>query len=719
MAATSKDETSSLTVTRISSDVIVDGILNEAAWAKKPDASNFWQYFPLDTGNAENMTEVWMAFDEEFLYIAAKLYDNNQGQYLSQSLKRDYVSDNVDVFKVRIDPFQDKTNALLFGVNPYGAQVEATLFNGGSTEEDFDLSWDNKWFSGAHINEGYWSMEMAIPFKTLRFDEEEKIWGINFYRVDAKSNERSVWARVPKQFLIINLAFLGEMVFNDHPPKPGSNISVIPYTKADISTSNITGEDEKGLDAGGDIKVAVTPSLNLDITVNPDFSQVEVDRLQTNLDRFEIFYPERRQFFLENADIFSSFGYEFARPFFSRRIGIAVDSATYQFVQNRILAGIRLSGRLNENWRVGLLNMQTAGNQSMHISASNFTTAAVQRKVFERSNIGAFFINKQTAAGTPVDLLNPDQGNYNRVFGLEYNLASADGKWTGKTYYHRSFMKENGDGPYSHMASINYNSRRFFTTWTHIIIGDGFDAKVGFIPRVGFNRVDPAIGFYIYSNSKSINRHRFSLSNGTTWNDTWGVTDNNFAATWMINFQNTAIFSFAHLRNYVKLFFPYNPTGNREKLFQAGEGFHQNGFSVSFMSDQRKNLYFTTMLISGGFYNGTLRLLSGSLNYRYRQYATVALDYSLSKTKLKDDYGVATFLLLGPRIDLTLTTKLYWTTFIQYNDQIDNININSRLQWRYRPVSDLYLVYTSNYYPESFNNKNHALVFKLTYWLNL
>jgi hypothetical protein len=209
------------------------------------------------------------------------------------------------------------------------------------------------------------------------------------------------------------------------------------------------------------------------------------------------------------------------------------------------------------------------------------------------------------------------------------------------------------------------------------------------------------------------------MSNNVTWNKTRNITDYNFAANWGILFRNTARYNFSLLSNYVQLFSPFNPTGDISNLFQSGDSFSQTGFLTSFQSNQRQPFNFLVQIISGQYYNGSLRQISGNFNYRYRQYATIALNYNINRIILTGGFKSADLFLVGPRIDITFSNKFFWTTFLQYNSQFDNFNINSRLQWRFRPVSDFFLVYTDNYFPETFKVKNRAIVFKFTYWLNL
>lgn len=709
----------SLRIQKFDAAITLDGKLDEDVWAGLDLADNFHQYFPFDTSRAVGQTQVKMWFDDNNLYLGAILFDTIPGNYVSESLRRDFRG-LVDGFTFVMDPFQDGQNAFFFGLNPFNVQREGLVFNGGVELADFDLSWDNIWYSATHIDEGYWSLEMVIPFKSLRFAGEAVSWGVNFYRIDSKYNERSTWTRIPRQFQLYSLAYTSKLIWEQSPGKPGSNISVIPFVAAGRSRNHLEGLDAMdNLSLGGDVKIAITPSLNLDLTFNPDFSQVEVDVQQTNIDRFEIFFPERRQFFLENADLFANFGFDNARPFFSRRIGVAIDSATGQNVENRITAGARLSGKVDENWRVGAMHMQTETNELLNINGSFFTVGAVQRKVGARSNIAAMVVDQQARGGAAVNAFRPQDGSFSRLVGLEYNLASYDGKWQGKSYYQHTFDQGERGANYAHGTTISYNTLRFFANWTHQSIGEGFRANVGFVPRTDFNRVNPVVGMFIYPDSKFINRHQISLSNNWLWNDTWGITDYNFALNYSADLLNQGQFNFSILSNYVKLFAPFNPTGNPDQQFQPGEDFVQSGFLTSFQTDRRKPLSARTQIISGGFFNGNLRQLSGSLDYRYLQYATVALSYQINKITLGEGFDGTTFFLIGPRFDITFNNDLFWTTFIQYNNQFDNLNINSRLQWRFRPVSDLFIVYTDNYFPDTFMVKNRALVAKFTYWLNL
>ncbi|TAE00252.1 MAG: hydrolase [Bacteroidetes bacterium] len=707
-----------LHISKITSPIVIDGKLDEAAWENLEVAKDFHQYFPFDSSYARMDTEVRVAYDDHFLYVGAICKDTTVGkQYISSSLRRDFRGGGNDNFSVVIDPFQDKINGFMFGINPYGVQREGLVTSGA--DEDMDLSWDNKWYSEAKIHQGFWIVEMAIPFKTLRFKGGSTRWNINFFRIDTKTNERSTWTPVPRNQQIFSLTYSRELVWDEAIKKTGANVSVIPYLSGGAAQdlqNNKPRSFTQGI--GGDAKIAVTPSLNLDLTVNPDFSQVEVDRQVTNLDRFEIFFPERRQFFLENADLFSNFGYERSRPFFSRRIGVARDTSTGQNIQNPILFGARLSGKINKDWRVGFLNMQTAKDQRANVPSTNFTVAAIQRRVFERSNIGLIMVNKQGFADQSNNFtLNPS--NSNRLIGLDYNLASADNKWTGKFMYHQVFGQQEGNEKYTYGGRLNYNTETLQFGVDHMVVGNDFNPEVGYVPRKGYNRDALYLAYSFYPKSKIVNKHTYAFWTEVLWNKQYGTMDYSINPFYIINFQNTSTLEFNLWRYYTYLFFDFDPTNKGGKPLEKDTKYVYDNIDIRFTSDSRKKLSYDLLYTFGQYYNGKIVSLTGNFNYRYKQYALISFNYSYNRITLPEPYATADLFLLGPRFDLTFTKNLFFTTLLQYNNQIQNINVNARLQWRFKPVSDFFLVFTDNYYSNNLKVKNWSLVAKFTYWLNL
>ena len=591
------------------------------------------------------------------------------------------------------------------------------MANGGAQPGDLSLDWENKWIGEATQHEGYWMVEMAIPFKSLRFKEGSTIWNLHSYRIDSGSGERSTWSPVPRNFRLYSQAHAGQLIWDRPLKKPGSNLAVIPYLAGAYSEDNTNAPSSSmtNADFGFDAKVGIGPALNLDLTVNPDFSQVEVDRQVTNLDRFEIFFPERRQFFLENADLFAQFGIDQMRPFFSRRIGVSRDENTGTNIQNKINFGARLSGKLNNNWRIGLLNMQAAAESAINLPELNYTVAAIQRKVFSRSNIGLIFINKQ-------DLRNQEGTSFeqfNRVLGLDYNLASPDNKWNAKFFFHKSFDKDDLNDSHSMAFRVQYSTVQWNASILGQIVGANYNPEVGFARRTNYDRVRGELRKNFYPKSKLFQSINPGITVDMFKNDLNGTTDSEISFNVNGQLLSTARYSFGVNRTFVFLFSDFDPTRSGNTPLPLGSEYTYHDFRANLTSDTRKRFFHSLRTSLGEYFGGNRYSMGGNINYRIQPLGIVSLDFSCNIIRLPEPYGDANLVLIGPRVDLTFTKKLFWTTFIQYNSQIDNININSRLQWRFQPVSDLFIAYTDNYTPEGLINKNRGLVIKLTYWLNL
>ena len=706
---------------KLQEPITLDGILDEPIWIdSKGWNGNFRQYFPSDTSKSHVSTRVKVAFDESNLYIAAVMENNGPRNYVSTSLRRDFRGEQNDAIVFVLDTFNDKTNAFQFGVNPYGVQREGLVSNGGTRSEDLSLAWDNKWFSESKIFENHWQVEVIIPLSTIRFNEGTQNWNVNFYRIDSHYGERSTWSPIPRNIPIISTAFLRKLIFEEPLMKKGSsNISVIPYVAGRTSRNFLEGSQENLTPAiGGDAKIGIGPALNLDLTFNPDFSQVEVDQQVTNLDRFEIFFPERRQFFLENADLFESFGQMRSRPFFSRRIGVDIDSATGQNVQSKIIYGARISGKLNENLRIGAMNMQTATDESAGIVGKNFTVLALQKKVFTRSNIGLIYVNKESLALDEFRQLF-DPTAYNRLLGVDYNLNSANGKWTGKVFYHRTFESVEVDKPYSFNAYLLFTDIHWNWSLSIQDVGKSFNPQVGFVPRVDFKRINPDLAYLFYPQSKLINRHGPKLEFEGYWNETLGTTDRDINLGYIVRFNSLAELEVTQRNRYVYLFGNFDPTRTGGEPLAAGTDYTFRNFLVDYRSNPRNMFNLQLLGEFGQYFTGNIQRVTTQTGIRLGYLANISMNFNYARIRMPKPQNDADLILVGPRIDLTFTKNLFWTTFIQYNNQIDNLNINTRLQWRYAPVSDFFLVYTDNYFPGDFMPKQRSLVFKLNYWLNL
>jgi hypothetical protein len=728
----SNAENFTLRIKKATGKITLDGVLDETDWQQASPAGNFKQNFPFDTSLAERQTIAKATFDDQFLYIAGICFQ--PPQFTVHSLRRDYPNASSDIFFILIDPFRDKLNGFYFSVTPYGVQKEGLLYTGGEgIDNNFD--WDNKWFCKASRNKEGFVVEIAIPFKTLRYKLKNSginEWNINFCRYSHTFNERSSWAPIPRNFRMIDLNFSGKMIWEDAPPSPGTNISIIPFGLAGRSKdfeNNLPPDNNT--EAGFDAKIGITPSLNLDITVNPDFAQVEVDRQVTNLSRFELFFPERRQFFLENSDLFGGFGFGNLNPFFSRRIGIGNNVNTGENVRVPIIAGARLSGRINKDWRVGFLNMQTNKSAKFGLPATNFTTIAVQRRIGIRNNIGFIFVNKEELKSkTPAS-------RFNRVAGLDYTLASVSGRLSGKIFIHKNFSPQSATGQFAMGGGLQYNSTRYIYEIRGENVGVNYTADMGFVPRTGYYRNAGEFNFVFFPKA----RLRKWINNwyiGPDYDIFYGkkdnrVTDWDAGLFYRVLFQSGAELSGALLRwDYTYLFEPFDPTNKGCLELPAGSQYTYFSNRHNFKSNPRKKLFFTANTRFGQYYNGHLGQYQTSWSLRMKTFGILSIDAAYTKINLPDPYCNADLWLIGPRAELSFSRSVFFNAFLQYNSQANNFNINARFQWRFKPVSDFFIVYTDNYFATddplttvngnpvtAFMPKNRAIVAKLSYWFNL
>ncbi len=708
LLAQKKNASYQLPIHKTSAPVKIDGSPEDAAWQEAEVATDFYMVLPMDTSDAKVRTEVRMSYDDHHLYLLAICY-HAPGDYVVESLRRDFSFGSNDNFLLFMDPFDDQTNGFSFGANAAGAQWDGLMYEGGKV----NLSWDNKWVSVVKNQEDRWVFEAAIPFKTIRYKKGITRWGINFSRLAIKAGyEKSAWAPVPRQFPTASLAYTGTLIWDEPPPAAGPNISVIPYVLGGHTRNHEQGEsnDYQG-DAGVDAKVAITSSLNLDMTLNPDFSQVEVDRQVTNLDRFELFFPERRQFFLENGDLFANFGYENIRPFFSRRIGLGVP----------IRFGARLSGKLNKNWRIGAMDMQTGKEKSTGLPAQNFAVASLQRQVFARSNISLLLINKESLDYDPAtDAAGALYSPYNRNIGMEYNLASANNLWTGKALLLKSFSPGSSGHDWVQAANLQYASRRWTIGGQYAYVGRNYAAEVGYVPRRGYIKLNPEIQYRFFPDKGAILSHGPYIQSAYFFNESFRQTDNTSFLAYNFVFRSQSTFTVWVAHDYVQLLQPFDPTNSGKDSLLLMSRHRWNAWGTEFESKPNSLFTYAFSTRYGGYYAGGTRLnITTELGYRFQPYVSLKVSSSYNNILLPEPWARTTFWLVGPRVDVTMTNKLFITAFLQYNEQQDNINLNTRLQWRYQPASDLFIVYTDNYFPAPFMVRNRALVLKLTYWWNV
>jgi Domain of unknown function (DUF5916)/Carbohydrate family 9 binding domain-like len=708
-----------LHIQKTKSKIKLDGELNDEGWKGTEVAKDFWLKFPQDNSKANHKTEVRITYDDNFLYVGAIIYDSLP--LIGQSLKRDSRIRESDGLGIILDPMNKKTNGFYFSVTAFNVQAD-DLVTAGS-EGELTFSWDNKWYSKTKIFDTYYSIEIAIPFKTLRYDKSSTQWGINFIRSDRKKNEFHTWTRIPVNFPGVDLGYLGSLQWDAPPPATGTNIAVIPYITGGIKENKVDNEKMNGdFNAGFDAKIAVSSSLNLDLTVNPDFSQVEVDRQVTNITRFSIFFPERRNFFLENSDLFAGYGIPPIRPFYSRKIGLDNEGNTIP-----IIAGARLTGNVASRTRIGLMTMQTKAKGDF--AAQNYSAVSVNQQVLKRSVLKAYFLNR-TATETDKHPIADPLDKYGRNTGAEFNYYNEKGNIQAWAGYHSSMKKDIHDNNNYLNLGTGYFGRQFYSFLNFDNIGGNFYADMGFLQRienydairdtvirVGYKSLYNSTQYKILPEKGKLNQIEFNLESSLVLNPDNSFNELSLDPSMAFDSRNTSTIDIGLSYNRTKLLFPTSFTDGDP--IPSGIYSYNQGW-IRLRSDSRKNISAVGGARSGSYYNGHLTELSAGLIFRKQPNITVELNGVYNKLSFPAPYGNEDLFLLASRVEISFSNSLFWTTFIQYNTQANNININSRLQWRYKPASDFFLVYTDNYFSDPFfKNKNRALVFKLNYWLNL
>ncbi|MEN8928961.1 MAG: DUF5916 domain-containing protein [Flavobacteriales bacterium] len=712
----SQKEKPSLTIHKTTEKIEIDGNLSESVWKKSEIADNFYISTPVDSGYAKSKTEVKICYDKKNIYVSAICYDEIEGDYIIESLKRDFDYSRSDAFSFILEPFDDYTNGFSFAVNPFGVQREGLIQGGGNF--GVSTTWDNIWFSETSRHKDYWIVEMAIPFTSIRFAEGNTKWNVNFTRNDLKRNESSSWSAVPRNFNISALNFCGVMNWDSPTKKAGKNIAVIPYVSGAVDTDyENNSQTDASYNGGLDAKIGVSTSLQLDLTINPDFSQVEVDRQVTNLSRFSIFFPERRNFFLENSDLFGSFGFSQIRPFFSRRIGLDNGKII------PIIAGARLSGKIGKEWRIGVMNIQTEGQQNT--APQNYTVAAVQRNVMKNSNIGIIVMNRQGFNDTKINF-----GDFNRLVGLDFNYVSPKADWIGKAFQHHSFSPDQGKNSFTNATFLRYSDEKLTFMWNHEYVSKNYTATEGFVPRqtrynpdLGifekntFWRLEPEIKYRFYSDktTSKLIYHQSTLYLDHYMDENFDNTDYLLVYNHDFILRNTSQLKLSVRQNYTKLLFDTDVTFTDQNALETGD-YHYTMGRVDFTTDQRKKMVVDSYVLYGEYYTGNRLNYGTEISYRIQPYGKLSLSFNQNHFYLPHLKAPVDLTLIGAEAELSFTKSIFFTTFFQYNTQIKNFNINSRLQWRFKPMSDLFLVYSENYLTDNLSIKNRGLVLKFVYW---
>jgi uncharacterized protein DUF5916 len=686
--------TKRVTAVRISEPIVVDGSLDEPSWALAEPAVDFYQQFPDEFGPASERSEVRFLYDGEMLYVGAMLYDDEPGRLIIDSLRRDFSNFQSDSFLLVFDTFLDRRNGYGFNTNAGGAQRDVQSSENGRRN---DANWNGAWFTRSRVLENGWSTEIAVPFKTLRFPQGDlQEWGLQIQRIIRRRNEYATWTPVPRQFSHYSVSYAGRLT-GISGVQSGSDFRITPFTTGQftIGRAGRQGWDGDG-DAGVDLKWGVTSSLLLDASYRTDFSQVEADEQQINLTRFSLFFPEKRQFFLESPASFQvGLGAVEAQrrdlvPFFTRRIGL---SSSGQPIP--VIGGLRLTGRAGSNG-VGLLSMQTDGFDGD--PGANFTAARIRRDLASSTSVGGFYFGRETTGNhsfnrvTGVDLrLVPRSALEIEAFAMRSETDGAPGDWAGRT-----------------SLVLDTNAHRARMGLTHV--GDAFRHDLGFVRRRGIATLFGGYErlFRPANTGAFMREHSLGLEFDATGDDRYDRSLTRVGGlTYGLQFRDGATLNARVNTAYERLDAPFS-VGPGLRI-EAGE--HSfDSVAIDYRSDQSAMLSVSADMEAGEYWTGTQRVTGGGLRFRLNEH--VAASANITRNVINLPQGRFAANLERFRLDWSFTPRMFLNAFVQYNGEADSWLSNIRFNFIHRPLSDIYVVWNETRAP---GDTQRALMLKYTH----
>jgi len=702
-----------LKATQAQGPITLDGKLDEPSWAAAPLATNFVQNDPREGEAATYETEVRLLYDNRAIYIGVFAKDPEPAAIIVNELRKDFNTGTADGFQVVIDTFLDERNGYQFAINPGGAKWDSQMSNEG---RDQNANWDGIWDVGTRIGEDGWYAEIEIPFKTLKFGPEAlQNWGINFQRRLRRKNENSYWSPLRRIHQLSRVSMAGTYE-GLQGLRPGANVRVKPYALANLN--KLAGVSlDKDYDAGIDVKYGVTSGLTWDFTVNTDFSQVEADEQQVNLTRFNLFFPEKRDFFLENSGVFQfgsgntggggggggGGGRQNASQdmifFFSRQIGLSPNGDAIP-----LLAGTRLTGRVG-GWSVGALNIQQREKDAS--PSTNFTALRARRDILANSDVGVMFLNK-----------DPNGGHYNRAFGgdanfrffrdLTVNVAGA------KSETPTSSLPGSGDDWYS-KSSFGYRGDVLETRAMYQTIGSRFNDEMGFVPRVGVDNFEAYLGTHLrFKKLSGWMREtfpHFQIENFTKRNG-GGLESRYMDWHWPITFQNSAFVEVGANPNEEVIDDRFAINSRRGIFVEPGR-YEFKEYFVLVNTNAAAPFSMNLRYGNGEFYDGYRRNYTIGGTLRMNEHFNVSLSDQINDIDLSSGSFV-THLVTG-RVNYYFNTKVFVNALVQYNTDTQQWSSNVRLDIIHRPLSDIYFVYNERHDSRSGALISRAVIAKMTY----
>jgi hypothetical protein len=699
-----------LLVSRAQGAIRLDGVLDDAAWVDVPMAHDFIQNDPREGMPATYDTEVRMVYDDRALYVGVFARDDEPGRLIVSDLKKDYSVDTSDSFRLILDTFHDGRNGYMFATNPAGARWDAQMANEG---RESNTNWDAIWDVATRITETGWVAEMRIPYQTIRFSGDMSTWGVNFQRKIRRLNEDSYWSPLPRIWDLDRASLAGTLE-GTRGLRPGKDLRVKPYA---LSSSNtITGSGTNGdLDAGLDVKYGISSGLTLDLTVNTDFSQVEADEQQINLSRFSLFFPEKRDFFLENSGIFQfggggnqggggnsnagrQNGAQEMRLFFSRRIGLSDSGSAIP-----LLAGTRLTGRQGA-YSVGVLNIQQRELDSSR--PANFTALRMRRDILANSDIGVMMLAREE--GGPRD---------NRVAGLDANFRF--GFLTLNGYVAKTFSPQEvapGEGrDFATRISAGYADRTWQIRGRVDSIGERFNDEMGFVPRRGVHgsQLYVSRAFRPRAISKWVREVRPHWQMDLFTRQQGGALESRYQDWHLpLNFQDGSFLEIGVNPNVEEVTAPFPINTARGVRVSPGR-YSFNEYFFLWNTNTAARVSFNLRYSVGDFYDGTRRGYIVGPTVRINEQFNAGVNVQFNDI----DVSAGSFLstLVTGRLNYNFNTRMFLNALLQHNTDTRQWSSNVRFNIIHRPLSDIFLVYSDRHDERSGTLIDRALVAKMTY----
>jgi hypothetical protein len=690
---------------RVSVPPVLDGdVLIDPAYHDAALLTEFWQTTPDEGQPSTERTEVRIVHTRDTLYIGVICFDRSPSEIIVSENRRDAPLTDMDAVQIILDTYRDRQNGFIFGTNPAGLEYDAQVTNEGElsvlasrtgSTGGFNLNWDGSWEVRTQIGEYGWSAEFAIPFRTLRYGSgNPQTWGINIQRTIRRRKEVAYWVKMPRQYNLNHVSRAGEL-HGIEVPIP-QNLKLVPYVLGRTRHAAARSGAVHTGDAGLDLKYSITPSITLDATYNTDFAQVEVDEQQVNLDRFDLFFPEKRPFFLENAGVFDVGSPGEVELFFSRRIGIGPNGVVVP-----IVGGARLSGKVGGT-RLGLLNMQTERVEGI-TRAKNYTAGRVIQEFDNRSSVGALFVNRQgTGSGVP-------SGDHNRTFAL-------DGRWWVGQYTNvqgfvaRTVTPGLTGRQHGFRAGISHNSPAWIFESHFTEIGESFNPEVGFLRRRAYRKSESLI-FHRYRPEDLLSLHE--IRPHVAFRGFWSFS----------GFQETG---FLHLDSHWEF-----KSGHE---FHTGVNLKRDGVVAPFqiypgvvipagtyenveaqlvvMTNKGAPVSFEAASYIGGLFSGRYFSTNPTIRMRSGDQLTAQVTWSRNDVRLREGSFVAN--IVRSRISYAFTPRIFLQGLLQYNDVAKNFSTNLRFGWLQSSNTGLFIVYNevSDAFGSTFSLRERSLTLK-------